>query len=269
MTFIIKNREDYDKLEKYKKTKEKLFEKQLKEKLTDQSFYYDMKQVFEPSIDAQKDNTKKIIESQESTQKAITEGNQNILNALVKSKTIDTNILPTLSNIMNITNKSQFKLNYDDTLKSFIINPNKQLPVKIEGNNMIFENGNKYDMNNKDLSYFLSNSNINVNDIKDHKLIANFCKDVEYDLKKTGDRKSRRYNFIKKLSSKTFGEGIVFLSSDPNELGDRLYLLYQEKIAGNNSKNINQEMVAIYDKLYEYSIISETDHFRVILQLEG
>ena len=46
----------------------------------------------------------------------------------------------------------------------------------------------------------------------------------------------------------------IFLSSDPNELVDRLYLLYQEKIAGNDSKNINEEMVAIYDKLYEYSI---------------
>ena len=54
---------------------------------------------------------------------------------------------------------------------------------------------------------------------------------------------------------------VIFLSSDPNELVDRLYLLYQEKIAGNDSKNINDEMIAIYDKLYEYSIISEIhDH---------
>ena len=59
MSFIIKNRDDYDKLEKYKKTKEKLFEKQLKEKLTDQRIYYDMGKVFEPSIDAQEESTKK------------------------------------------------------------------------------------------------------------------------------------------------------------------------------------------------------------------
>ena len=92
MSFIIKNREDYDKLEKYKKTKEKLFEKRLQEKLGNQSFYYDMKQVFEPNIDAQEVNTKKIIESQDLTQKAITEGNQNILNNLVKSNMIDSSI---------------------------------------------------------------------------------------------------------------------------------------------------------------------------------
>ena len=33
MSFIIKNREDYDKLEKYKKSKEKLFEKDYKKNL--------------------------------------------------------------------------------------------------------------------------------------------------------------------------------------------------------------------------------------------
>ena len=70
-----------------------------------------MKQVFEPSIEAQKESTK-IINHIES-QKAITEGNQNILNALVKSNIIDSNILPTLSNIMNAKNKSQFKVNYN------------------------------------------------------------------------------------------------------------------------------------------------------------
>ena len=70
MSFIIKNRDDYDKLEKYKKSKEKLFEKQLKEKLGNQSFYYDMKQVFEPSIEAQKESTEEIIKSQEINSKS-------------------------------------------------------------------------------------------------------------------------------------------------------------------------------------------------------
>ena len=262
MTFVIKNREDYDKLEKYKKSKEKLFDKRLQEKLGNQRFYYDMKQVFEPSIDAQKESTEKIIESQELT--------QNILNTLVKSNIIDSNILPALSNIMNTKNKSQFSLKYDESLKTFKINPNKQIPVKIEGINMIFGNGNKYDMNNKDLSYFLSNPNMNGKNIEDHEIITNFCKDVNYDIKLYGDKKSNRYKYIKKLFSKTSGEGVmtIFLSKDPNELVDRLYLLYQEKIAENDSKNINQEMVAIYDKLYSYSIISETDHFKMINSLK-
>ena len=68
------------------------------------------------------------------------------------------------------------------------------------------------------------------------------------------------------LETKGF-KGLIFLSSDPNELVDRLYLLYQEKIAGNDSKNINEEMVAIYDKLYEYSILSKEDHFKMVESL--
>ena len=38
-----------------------------------------------------------------------------------------------------------------------------------------------------------------------------------------------------------------FLSSDPDELCDRLKLLLQEKQAGNNSDIINQEIVAIVE----------------------
>ena len=220
MSFIIKNRDDYDKLEKYKKTKEKLFEKRLQEKLGNQSFYYDMKQVFEPCIDEQKESTKKIIKSQELTQKAITEGNENlqntltsgfdILNTLVKSNMIDSNIVQTLSNIMNTKNKSQFSLNYNKLLNTFTINPQNPQPVKIEGYNMIFKNGNTYDMRDRNLAYFLSNSNMNENNIIDDELIYNFYKDVKYDLNSAGDKRSNRYRYIKKLSSKTTGEGIIF-----------------------------------------------------------
>ena len=157
-----------------------------------------------------------------------------------------------------------FSLTYNTSDNSFTINPINPQKIKIEGINMIFENGNKYDLRNKDLSYFLSDS---INDIKDHQLISNFCKDVEYDLKLSGDRKSKRYRYIKKLSSKTSGKGVGFLSKDPNELVDRLYLLYQEKLAGNGSENINDEMIAIYDKLYSYNILSKENHSKMVESL--
>ena len=180
---------------------------------------------------------------------------------------IDSNIVRTLSNLMNNKNKSQFSLNYNWTSdNSFTINPINPQKIKIEGYNMIFKNGNIYDLRNKDLAYFLSYTNMNENNIIDDKLISQFYKDVKYDLNLAGDKRSNRYKYIKKLSLKA--SGIVFLSKDPNELVDRLYLLYQEKIAGNDSKNINEEMVAIYDKLYSYNIISEKDHFKMV-QLFG
>ena len=52
----------------------------------------------------------------------------------------------------------------------------------------------------------------------------------------------------------------IFLSSDPDELSDRLKLLLQEKQAGNNSDIINEEIVAIVDKLLEYKCISKKQH---------
>ena len=178
---------------------------------------------------------------------------------------IDSNIVRTLSNLMNNKNKSQFSLNYNTSDNSFTINPINPQKIKIEGYNMIFKNGNIYDLRNKDLAYFLSYTNMNENNIIDDELISNFYKDVKYDLNLAGDKRSNRYRYIKKLETKSFwkasDQNQIFLSKDPNELVDRLYLLYQEKIAGNDSKNINEEMVAIYDKLYEYNIISEKDHF--------
>ena len=52
------------------------------------------------------------------------------------------------------------------------------------------------------------------------------------------------------------GVTIIFLSENPNELCDRLKLLLQEKQAGNNSDIINDEIVAIVDKLFEYKCIT-------------
>ena len=49
----------------------------------------------------------------------------------------------------------------------------------------------------------------------------------------------------------------IFLSSNPDELCNRLKLLLQEKQAGNNSDIINQEIVAIIDKLVQYKCISK------------
>ena len=55
---------------------------------------------------------------------------------------------------------------------------------------------------------------------------------------------------------------IVFLSSGPNELVDRLTLLHQDKKAGNVSQNINDELIAIVDKLYKYDCLTKEKHAR-------
>ena len=59
---------------------------------------------------------------------------------------------------------------------------------------------------------------------------------------------------------------IIFLTSDPDELCNRLKLLLQEKHAGNNSDLINQEIVAIVDKFLEYKCISKKQPKQLLIK---
>ena len=52
----------------------------------------------------------------------------------------------------------------------------------------------------------------------------------------------------------------IFLPSDPDELVDQLKLLYFEKVGGNDSFLINEQIIAIIDKLLEYECISPSQH---------
>ena len=58
----------------------------------------------------------------------------------------------------------------------------------------------------------------------------------------------------------------IFLSSDPDEICNKLKLLLQEKQARNNSDIINQEIVAIVDKLLEYKCISQKQHKQILIK---
>ena len=59
---------------------------------------------------------------------------------------------------------------------------------------------------------------------------------------------------------------LLFLSSDPDELCNRLKLLSQEKHAGNNSNLINEEIVAIVDKLLQYGCITKKQHNQILIK---
>ena len=93
---------------------------------------------------------------------------------------------------------------------------------------------------------------------------------MNYDTKSTG-RPSTRHNSIIKILElpAIMASGIsktIILSSDPNELCDRLKLLLQEKHAGNNSDIINDGIVAIVDKLLEHKCISKKQHKQILIK---
>ena len=93
---------------------------------------------------------------------------------------------------------------------------------------------------------------------------------MHFDTKALGNKSTRDRTLIKLLKSPAImASGVsktVFLSSDPNELCNRIKLLLQEKHAGNNSNIINDEIVVIIDKLLEYKCISKKQHKQILIK---
>ena len=97
-----------------------------------------------------------------------------------------------------------------------------------------------------------------------------FAKEMHFDERRVGNKSTRDRKLIKLLNSPAImASGVsktLFLSSDPNELCDKLKLLLQEKHAGNNSNIINEEIVAIVDKLFEYKCLSKKQHKQILIK---
>ena len=87
-----------------------------------------------------------------------------------------------------------------------------------------------------------------------------------------GNKSTRDRKLIKLLNSPGLmvsASGVsktIFLSSDPNELCDRLKLILQERHAGNNSDIINDEIVVKIDKLLEYKCITKKQHKQILIK---
>ena len=99
-----------------------------------------------------------------------------------------------------------------------------------------------------------------------------FAQEMNFDIKAIGKKSTRGRTLIKLLKSPGLmvsASGFlktVFLSSDPNELSDRIKLLLQEKHGGNNSDLFNDEIVAIVSKLIEYKCISKKQHEQILIE---
>ena len=89
-----------------------------------------------------------------------------------------------------------------------------------------------------------------------------------FDINQKGRKSDRDKSLIRLLKSPAImasGISTIFLSSNPNELCDRLKVLLQEKHAGNNSNIIN-EIIAIVDKLLEYKSIFKKQHKQILIK---
>ena len=313
--YSIHNRDDLEKLKKLQETKSSLKAERLKEKLGKQDFHYDMEEVFEPVTENQKksqnqtklESEKQLQALRDSTQTTtqairessnalnknlqksikeydeITYRNNQLVTDLVNSNQVDSTIIKTVSNLLNDKNKSQFSLEPvtqfafgEGNPNLFTINPTNPQQVLIKGSTITFENGNTYNLNDPDLQYFMTNTQIDK-EIHDENLIHSFLNDMKYNLN-YGDKKSKRYYFIKDLINQykyqhipyqlsQLGSGFnqyVFLPSDPDELVDQLKLLYFEKVGGNDNPMLSEQIIAIADKLLQYQCITTIQHQNLI-----
>ena len=260
--FPIRNVEDLQNLNEAVSLQNQVKVDRLQDKLGKQNFHEVMTKVFEPLTDTLKKTseniTKTITENSINNNKAIENLNEKILEMMNDKGMIAPYLTTSLVEVFKKDNKSQFRLRKDANstkLNDFLIQGT--VPVTIFSNMITFRDSKKTFKLEGDLLKVITNYKFNADhsNQQDRKLIYEFAKEMNYDTKSTG-RPSIRHNSMVRLLDQPaiMASGFsktIFLSSDPNELCDRLKLLLQEKHGGNNSNLIDEEIVAIIDKLLE------------------
>ena len=135
------------------------------------------------------------------------------------------------------------------------------------------DTGNEFELKG-DLLKKIANKNYNVDlpSSSDKKLLYEFAKKMNFDMKAQGNKSTRDRTLINLLKSprlmvSTSGVSkTVFLSSDPDEICNICKLLLQEKQAGNISDIISQEIDGMVDKLLENKCISKKQHNQIFFK---
>ena len=217
--------------------------------------------------------TKTLTEISINNNKAIENLNEKILELMNDKGLISPYLASSLVNLFKPENKSQFRLKKDlnsTKMNDFLIN--EGIPVTLFSNMLLFRDSNKSFKLYGDLLEAITNYGFNVShsNPKDQKLFYEFGKEKNFIIKQKGGKSDRDKSMIKVLKSPAImASGVlntIFLSFDPDELYDRLRSLLQEKHAGNNSDIINDEIVAIVDKILEYTCITEKQHKQILIK---
>ena len=277
MLYSIKNVEDLQKLNEAISLQKQVQEVRLKDKLGKQNYHEDVQKFFKPMTDVIKNTsenlTKAITESSKENNLTLENLNKKLLEIMNDRGILASYLMSPLSKITNPENTTQFKLVKDSSsnrVNDLLIHDT--IPITLYNNLLTFrDTGKEFELKGE-LLKMITNKNYNVDlaSLSDKKLMYDFAKEMHFDQKALGNKSTRDKTLIKLLKSPArMASGVpktIFLSSDPNELCDRLKLILQEKHAGNNSDIINEEIVAIVDKLLEYGCISKKQHKQILIK---
>ena len=277
MMFPIRTVEDLQNINEAVSLQNQVKVVRLQDKLGKQKFHEDPKEVFELITESLENNseniTKTITETSNKNNKAISGLKKTVLELMDEKGLIAPYLASSLVNLFKPENKSQFRLRKDPNstkMNGFLIHGN--IPVPLFSNMITFRDSNRSFRLEGDLLKLITNYKFNADHSspQDKKLIYEFAKEMNYDTKSTGRPSTRHTSIINILESPAIMASgisrIIILSSNPNELCDRLKLLLQEKQAGNISDIVNDEIVAIVDKLLEYKCLSNKQHKQILIK---
>ena len=275
--YPINNREDLQKIDEAVSLQNQVRVVRLQDKLGDQNYHENAKKLFKSMTDAIKNTsenlTKTLTENSINNNKAIENLNEKIIELMNDKGLISPYLASSLVNLFKPENKSQFRSKKDlnsTKMNDFLIN--ECILVTLFSIMLLFRDSIKSFKLDGDLLETMTNYDFNVShsDPKDQKIIYEFGKEMNFNIKQKGRKSDRDKSMIKLLKSPAImASGVsntIFLSSDPDEPCDRLRLLLQEKHAGNNSDIINHEIFAIVDKLLEYKCITKKQHKQIFIK---
>ena len=265
MLYAIKNKEDLRKLKEAVSLESQVKVVRLQDKLGEQIYHEHAEKLYKPVTDTIKSTTEKlakdILESSIMKNEAKNNLNNKILEIMNDRGIIASYLLSLLSKITNPKSSTQFKLVKDSTSnRVFDLLIHNSIPFILQDNLLTFRDTNKQFEMIGDLLKMITNKNYNIYlaSLSDEKLLYEFAKKMNFDLKAQVNKSTRDKTLTKLLQSSGLmvsASGVsktLVLPSNLDELCQRLKTLLQEKQAGNNSDIKNNEFFAIVDKLSEY-----------------
>ena len=272
----INNREDLQKLDDTVSLQNQVKAVRLQDKFGEQNYHQNSENFFKPLTDTIKytcqNLTKAVTESSIMNNEALNDSNNKLLEILNDRGILASYLMSPLSKITNPENTSQFGLvkdSHSNRVKDLLIH--NTIPTTLHDKLLTFrDTGRKFELKG-DHSKMITNKNHNVNlaSLQDKKILYDSAKEVNFDIKAQGDKSTRGRTLIKLPKSPPImvsGVSTIFLSSDADELCNRLKIILQEKQTGNDSDIIIQKINATVDKLLEYKCITEKQHKQILVE---
>ena len=227
--FPIKNIEDLKDLNELVSLQNQVKAVRLQDKLGKQNFHEDMIKVFEPVTksleNTSQEKKKTITETSMTNNKAKENLNNKLLKIMNDRGILATYLMSPLSKITNLENSSQFKLVKDsNSNRVHDLKINKTILIALYINLLTFRDTGKEFELKRDLLKMITNKNYNVDlaSFSDKKIMYDFAKEMNFDVKGFGRKPTRGRTLIYLLKSPGLmvsASGIsktIFLSSDPD-----------------------------------------------------